>query len=110
MSCLWQKRGAFSYGNDFFSDTFLKLSALQNANLRTPFPLSTQLDWDDVCCCTMYDFHNSTDALKFWTEKWAFNKTFFVFHLILMKLGEVVVHMDNYNFTKIRWKTKKFYQ
>ena len=39
-----KKGGAFSYGNDFFSDTFLKLSALQNANLRTPFPLSTQLD------------------------------------------------------------------
>ena len=28
------------------------------------------------------------------------NKTFFVFHPILMKLGEIVVHMDNYNFTK----------
>ena len=51
----------------------------------------------------MYDFHNSTDTLKFWTEKWAINnKTFFVFHLILMKLGEIVfvVHMDIYNFTK----------
>ena len=40
---------------------------------------------------TMYDFHDSTDTLKFGTEKWAINKTFFVFHLILMKLGEVVV-------------------
>ena len=39
----------------------------------------------------MYDFHNSTDTLNFWTEKWAINKTFFVFQLILMKLGEVVV-------------------
>ena len=39
---------------------------------------------------TMYDFHNSTDTLKFRTEKWAIN-IFFVFHLILMKLGEVVV-------------------
>ena len=48
---------------------------------------------------TMYDFHDSTDALKFWTEKRAI-KTTFVFHLILMKLGEIVVHMDNYNFTK----------
>ena len=37
---------------------------------------------------TMYDFHNSTDTLKFWTEKWAINKTF---SFILMKLGEVVV-------------------
>ena len=30
---------------------------------------------------TMYDFHNSTDTLKFWTEKWAFNKTFLFFIL-----------------------------
>ena len=42
---------------------------------------------------TMYDFHDSTDTLKFWTEKGAINKTFFVFHLILIKLGEVVVHI-----------------
>ena len=28
---------------------------------------------------TMYDFHNSTDTLKFWTEKWVINKTFFCF-------------------------------
>ena len=48
----------------------------------------------------MYDFHNFADILKFWTEKWAINKTFFVFHPILMKLGEIVAHMDNYNFTK----------
>ena len=33
-------------------------------------------------------------------EKQAINKTFFVFHPILMKLGEIVVHMDNYNFTQ----------
>ena len=25
---------------------------------------------------TMYDFHDSTDTLKFWTEKWAISKTF----------------------------------
>ena len=37
----------------------------------------------------MYDFHDSADTLKFLTEKRAINKTFF--HLILMKLGEVVV-------------------
>ena len=43
--------------------------------------------------CTMYDFHDSTDTLKFGTEKRAINKTFFVFHLILMELGEVVVPM-----------------
>ena len=49
---------------------------------------------------TMYDFHDSTDTLKFRTEKWAINKTFFVFHLILMKLGEVVVIHVYYNFTR----------
>ena len=57
----------------------------------------------------MYDFHNSTDTLKFCTEKQAINETFF-FHLILMKLREIVVHMDIYNFTKFhqnRMKNKK---
>ena len=29
--------------------------------------------------CTMYDFHNSTDNLTFWTEKWAIKKTFLFF-------------------------------
>ena len=33
----------------------------------------------------MYDFHDSTDTLKFRTEKR-------VFHPILMKFGEIVVH------------------
>ena len=59
---------------------------------------------------TMYDFHDSTDTLKFFTEKWAINKPFFVFHLILMKLGEVVVNHVYYNFTKFhqnRMKNKK---
>ena len=28
---------------------------------------------------TMYDFHNSTDTLKFWTEKRDINKTFLFF-------------------------------
>ena len=55
----------------------------------------------------MYDFHNSTDTLKFWTEKWAINKTFFVFHLILMKLGEVVVTHVYYNFTKFHQNQMK---
>ena len=27
----------------------------------------------------MYDFHDSTDTLKFSTEKWAINKTFSFF-------------------------------
>ena len=59
---------------------------------------------------TMYDFHDSTDTLKFWTEKRPINKTFFVFHPILIKLGEVVVIHVYYNFTKFhqnRMKTKK---
>ena len=58
---------------------------------------------------TLYDFHNSTDTLKFWTEKRAIN-IIFVFHLILMKLGEVVVIYVYYNITKFhqnRMKNKK---
>ena len=58
----------------------------------------------------MYDFHNSSDTLKFSTERWAINKTFLFFHLILMKLGEVVVHIGYYNYTKFhqnRMKNKK---
>ena len=62
---------------------------------------------------TTYDFHDSTDTSKFWTEKRVIIKTFFVFHLILMKLGEIVVHMDNCNFTKFLQNQmknkKKFY-
>ena len=61
---------------------------------------------------TMYDFHDSTDTLKFWTEKRAINKTFFVFHLILMKFCEIVVHMSNYNFNKFhqnQMKNKNFF-
>ena len=65
----------------------------------------------------MYDFHDSTDTLKFWTEKRAINKTFFVFQLIMMKLGEVVViHVCivfvYYNFTKFhqnQMKNEKVY-
>ena len=37
-------------------------------------------------------------------------KLFFVFHPILMKVGEIVVHMDNFNFTKFhqnKMKNKK---
>ena len=39
----------------------------------------------------------------------AINKTFFVFHPILMKLDEIVVHMDNYNFTNFHqnWMKNK---
>ena len=42
--------------------------------------------------------------------KWSIVKTFFVFHPILMKLGEVVVHMGTTtlpSFIKIGRKTKK---
>ena len=35
---------------------------------------------------TMYDFHNSTDTLKFWTEKRAVNKTFLFFIWFWWKL------------------------
>ena len=56
---------------------------------------------------TMYNFHDSSDTLKFGTEKRAIKKTFFVFHLILMKLGEIVVHMNNYNFTKFHQNQMK---
>ena len=44
----------------------------------------------------MYDFHNSTDTLKFWTEKWAINKTFLFFIRLwwnLVKLWYPCVHV-----------------
>ena len=55
----------------------------------------------------MYDFHNSTDTLKFWTEKRAINKTFLFFHPILIKLGEIVERMSKYNFTKFHQNQMK---
>ena len=57
----------------------------------------------------MYDFYDSTDALKFLTEKQAINKTFLFFHLILIYLGEVVVIHVDYNFTKFHqnWMKNK---
>ena len=48
---------------------------------------------------TMYDFYESTDTLKFWTEKWAINKTFCFSSNFDEKLGEIVEHMGNYNIT-----------
>ena len=36
--------------------------------------------------CTMYNFHDSTDTLKFWTEKWSTNKTFLFFIWFLWNL------------------------
>ena len=64
------------------------------------------MDWAHEI--TMYDFHNSTDTLKFWTEKQAINM-FFVFHPILMKLSEVIVPNVYYNFTKFHqnWMKNK---
>ena len=59
----------------------------------------------------MYDFHDSTDTIKFWTEKRAihiYKKN--VFHVTLMKLGEVVVINVYYNFAKFhqtQMKNKK---
>ena len=37
----------------------------------------------------------------------AFKENFFVLHLILMKLGEILVHMGNYNFTKFHQNQMK---
>ena len=73
-------------------------------NIKSLFPTRATTTTDT----TMYDFHDSTDTLKFWTEKRAINKTFF-FHLILMKLGEVVVTHKYYNFTKFQqnWMKNK---
>ena len=34
------------------------------------------IQMDQVSKCAMYDFHDSTDTLKFWTQKRAINKTF----------------------------------
>ena len=45
-------------------------------------PLTTQVNIDILLYIlngTMYDFHNATDTLKFWTEKRAINKTFLFF-------------------------------
>ena len=62
---------------------------------------------------TMYNFQDSTDTLKFWTEKRAINKKNFVFHLFLMKLGEVVItHVYYTSSTKLhqnRMKKKNFF-
>ena len=55
---------------------------------------------------TMYDFHDSTDTLKFWTEKWAINKTFLFFIWFWWNL---VIHVY-YIFAKFhqnRMKNKK---
>ena len=39
---------------------------------RLKYEKKVQQVFDDVL--TMYDFHDSTDTLKFWTEKRAINK------------------------------------
>ena len=59
---------------------------------------------------TLYDFHNSTDTLKFWTEKRAINKTFLLFILFWYNLVKLYLKTTTSpSFIKIRWKTKKFY-
>ena len=70
--------------------------------------LWAELDVKDYT--TMYDFHNSTDTLKFWTEKWAINKTFLFFisfwwNLVKLKLSMCTTILPS--FIKIGWKTKK---
>ena len=50
----------------------------------------------------MYDFHDSTDTLKFWTEKRLLIKLSFS-----SDFGEIVVHMNNYNFTKFHQNRMK---
>ena len=52
---------------------------------------------------TMYDFHNSTDTLKFWTETWAFNKTFMFF----IRFWWNLVHMGDYDLTKFHQNQMK---
>ena len=54
--------------------------------------------------------YNFTILLTLWNseEKNGLLKNFFfVFHPILMKLGEIVEHMDNYNFTKFHQNQMK---
>ena len=43
----------------------------------------------DVVGHSMYDFHDSTDTLKFWTEKWAINKTYLFFICIWWNLSKL---------------------
>ena len=79
-----------------------KLFAVKSNDIKTETYYSWRVGTLVLCHtkygCTMYDFHNSTDTLKFWTEN-GLLKNFFVFDPNLMKLGEIVVHVDNYNFT-----------
>ena len=57
---------------------------------------------------TMYDFHDSTN-MTLWNseQKNGLFKKLFVFHPILMQLGETAVHMGNYNFTKFHQNQMK---
>ena len=62
---------------------------------------------------TMYDFHNSTDTLKFWTEKRSINKTFlfftrFCWNLVkLWVLTHWVLQLQQVS-SKLDEKTKSF--
>ena len=52
--------------------------------------------------CTMYDFHDSTDTLKFWTEKQAINNTFLYFIWFWWNLVK-----KYYNYTKFHQNQMK---
>ena len=89
------------HGTNFKSALFLKSFLIFKAWIC--FLIAVQC----LLYATMYDLHNSTDTLKFWTEKRAINNFVFVFHLILMKLGEFVVTHVYYNFTKFHQNRMK---
>ena len=60
---------------------------------------------------TMYDFHNSTDTLKFWTEKRAIDQTFLFsiwFWWNLVKLYLPMCTTISLSFIKIGGKKKRF--
>ena len=54
----------------------------------------------------MYDFHDSTDALKFWTEKWAINKTFLFFIWFWWKLVKLYSYVPNGVYTRLLFFSK----
>ena len=59
----------------------------------------------DIALCTIF-----TILLTLWNyeqKNRLLIKLFFVFHRILIKLVEIVVHMDNYNFTRFHQNQMK---
>ena len=67
--------------NKKFSGFFCENSWLFPTSHKVSFEKIDKTTWESFFCChcTMYDFHNSSDTLKYWTEKWAINKTFLFF-------------------------------